>query len=110
MLEYVVHLDAGRPPRDIMLAKADVPEDVSRMQITTDDLPAGWRSYSPPEALAAIGDAFACELRTAMLLFPSAGGNGQQLDSQSYPPDFHKIKFHLAAPFDYDPRLLKVGR
>jgi RES domain-containing protein len=23
-------------------------------------------------------------------------------------PDFHKIKFHLAAPFDYDPRLLKT--
>jgi hypothetical protein len=50
MLEYLVHLDADRPPGDIMLAKADVPEDVSRIQITTNDLPRGWRSYPPAEA------------------------------------------------------------
>jgi hypothetical protein len=32
MLEYLVHLDADQPPIDIMLAKADVPEDVSRIE------------------------------------------------------------------------------
>jgi RES domain-containing protein len=111
MIEYLVHLDADRLPRDIMLAKADVPEDVSRMQITTNDLPAGWRSYPPPEALAAIGDAFARELRAAVLIVPSslAVTDNNWILNPAH-PDFHKIKFHSAAPFDYDPRLLKTGR
>lgn len=112
MIEYLVHLDADRPPRDIMLAKADVPEDVSRIQITTNDLPAGWRSYPPPEALAAaIGDAFARELRAAVLIVPSslAVTDNNWILNPTH-PDFHKVKFHSAAPFDYDPRLLKTGR
>lgn len=111
MIEYLVHLDVDRLPRDIMLAKADVPEDVSRIQITTNDLPAGWRSYPPPEALAAIGNAFARELRAVALIVPSslAVTDNNWILNPAH-PDFHRIKLYSAAPFDYDPRLLKTGR
>jgi RES domain-containing protein len=75
------------------------------------DLPAGWRSYPPPEALAAIGDALACELRAAMLIVPSALAvmDNNWILNHAH-PDFHKLKFDLATPFDYDLRLLKTGR
>lgn len=111
MIEYLVHLDANQPPRDIMLAKAEVPEHVSRIEMTTNDLPAEWKSYPPPEALAAIGDAFAREFSAAVLIVPSslAVTDNNWILNPAH-PDFHKIKTHSAVPFDYDPRLLKTGR
>ncbi len=111
MIEYLAHLDADCPPKDIMLAKADVPEGVSRIQMKTDELPRGWRSYPPPETLAAVGDGFVRELRAAILIVPSAlaiSDNNWILNPAH--PDFNKIRLHSAELFDYDPRLLKAGR
>jgi RES domain-containing protein len=111
MIEYLAHVDADRPPKDIMLAKAEVPEGVSRIQMKPDDLPQGWRTYPPPEALATVGDAFVKELRAAILIVPSAlavSDNNWILNPAH--PDFHKIRFHAAVSLDYDPRLLKAGR
>jgi RES domain-containing protein len=111
IIEYLAHLDANRLPGDIVLAKADVPAGVSRIQINAKSLPAGWRSYPPPKVLATIGDAFALELRAAVLIVPSSlaiTDNNWILNPAH--PDFHKIRFHPAEPFDYDPRLLKARR
>jgi RES domain-containing protein len=108
MIEYLVHLDADRPPTDIMLAKADVPDGVSRIRLKPDDLPAGWRNYPPPESLAVIGDAFARDLRAAILIAPSslAVTDHNWILNPAH-ADFRKIRFHAATPFDYDPRLTK---
>lgn len=111
MIEYLAHLDADRPPKDVMLAKADVPADVSRIQMKADDLPEGWRTYPPTEALATVGDRFVRELRAAILIVPSAiavSDNNWILNPAH--PDFRKIRLHPAERFDYDPRLLKAGR
>ena len=111
MIEYLVHLDANHPPKDMMLAKAEVPEGVSRIQMKVADLPQGWRSYPPPEALANIGDAFVSELRAAILIVPSAlaVSDSNWILNPAH-PDFREIRLHPAVPFDYDPRLVKAGR
>jgi RES domain-containing protein len=108
MIEYLVHLDADHPPEDMVLARAEVPDDVSRIQLDAADLPVDWRSYPPPEALSAIGDAFARELRAAVLIVPSsiAVTDHNWILNPGH-SEFRNIGFHAAEPFAYDPRLLK---
>lgn len=109
MIEYLVHLDADRPPTDLMLAAADVPDDVSRIQLKSKDLPAGWRGYPPPEALAAMGDVFTEKRKAAVLIVPSAlAVTDHNWILNPAHPDFLKITFHAVQPFDYDPRLLRA--
>ncbi len=108
MIEYLVHLDADRPPSDIMLATAEIPDGVSRIRLKPHGLPAGWRNYPPTEALAMIGDAFARDLRAAILIVPSslAVTDHNWILNPAH-PGFRKIRFHPAVPFDYDPRLAR---
>jgi hypothetical protein len=40
MLEYFVHLDKDDPPDDLALAVVDVPDEVTREQVSIGDLPA----------------------------------------------------------------------
>jgi len=50
MLEYFVHLDKDDQPDDLVLAVAEVPDDLTRARVETDRLPANWRdSAAPPE-------------------------------------------------------------
>ncbi len=43
MIEYFVHLDSDDPPPDLVVAAADVPDDVSRVSVRPASLPATWR-------------------------------------------------------------------
>ena len=72
MIEYFVHLDRDDPPPDLVVAAADVPDDVSRVTVSPGSLPAPWRQTPPPSELAAIGDRFAPRRRDAILIVPSA--------------------------------------
>ena len=58
MLEYFVHLDPEDSPDDLVLATADVPDNLSRERIETTGLPASWRETPAPPELAQIGDEF----------------------------------------------------
>jgi RES domain-containing protein len=111
MIEYLVHVDADRPPIDMVVAKAEVPEEVSRIRIETRDLPAGWRSYPADEALAAIGDAFAREMRAAVLIVPSAlAVTEHNWILNPVHPEFRNIRRHAVEPFDHDTRLWNVRK
>jgi hypothetical protein len=48
MLEYFVHLDVDDPPGDLVLAVAEVPNDLAREQVETSNLPANWRESAAP--------------------------------------------------------------
>src|SRR5689334_16999704 len=58
MLEYFVHLDRDDPPRDLVLATAQILDGLTRMEVSANQLPANWRGAPAPAELAAIGDAF----------------------------------------------------
>jgi len=105
MIEYFVHLDRDDPPPDLVVATADVPDDVSRVNVSPSSLSATWRQTPAPVELAAIGDLFARRRRDAILLVPSA------LTPEEYNwllnpdhPDFTRIRIHPPQPFAYDAR------
>ncbi len=108
MIEYLVHLDPNHPPKDLMLARAEVPDDLSKIQLAADELPSDWQDYPAPEFLAAVGDKFVVDGQTAVLIIPSAIApteNNWLLNPHHR--DFRRIELKRAEPFHYDPRLLR---
>lgn len=105
MLEYFVHLDRDDPPPDLVVAAADVPDDVSRIHVGPSKLPATWRQTPAPVELAAIGDRFARRRRDAILVVPSALAPDESnwLLNPAH-PDFARIRIHPLEPFTYDSR------
>jgi RES domain-containing protein len=111
MLEYFVHLDVDDPPADLVLAVAEVPDDVSRERIEPGDLPAHWRESAAPPELARMGDEFARHGKHCLLLVPSAlvPRENNCLINPSH-PDYRKIVEHDLEPLDYDARMFRKRR
>ena len=106
MLEYFVHLDADDPPPDLVLAIADVPDDVRREQIGTDKLPPHWRETPAPAELIRYGDEFVERAECVLLVIPSAlapSENNWLINPQH--PDFQRITLRETRALNYDPRL-----
>ena len=105
MIEYFVHIEASDPPKDLVIVAADIPDDVSRVVLTPRKLPPHWRRVPAPPGLAAIGDAFAVERKSAVLVLPSAlVPSESNWLINSLHPEFPRIRVHPAEPFDYDAR------
>ncbi len=108
MLEYFLHLDRDDPPNDLVLAKATIPNGLSRKQIARHELPPDWRSSPAPSDLAAIGDDFILQRRAAILIVPSAVApteNNWLLNPAH--PEFSQVEIQPLEKFQYDPRLFR---
>jgi RES domain-containing protein len=105
MIEYFVHLDRDDPPPDLVVAAADIPDDVSRTSVTRGSLPATWRQTPAPVELASIGDRFARRRREAILVVPSAlvPDESNWLLNPEH-PDFRRVRIHPPELFAYDAR------
>ena len=105
MIEYFVHLDRDDPPPDLVVAAADVPDDVSRAHVAPAKLPATWRQTPAPAELAAIGDRFARGRREAIRVVPSALAPDEfnWLLNPDH-PDFRRVRILPPEPFSYDAR------
>ena len=111
MLEYFVHLDPEDAPDDLVLATADVPENLSRQQIKTREMPVRWRETPAPPELAHIGDEFVKKAETCLLLAPSAlavNENNWLINPQH--AEFRKITLHAPESLRYDPRMFRPRR
>ena len=108
MVEYFVHIDPDDPPKDLVVAAADIPNSVSRRPISPKELPVNWRATPAPPELAAIGDAFVRDARIAILIVPSALAPAESnwlIHPQH--PHFAKIRVHQPEAFQYDPRFFQ---
>ena len=105
LIEYFVHLDRDDPPPDLVVAAANVPDDVSRVTVSPGSLPATWRQTPAPRELAAIGDRFARRRRDAILIVPSAlaPDEANWLLNPDH-SDFVRIRIQSPEPFMYDTR------
>ncbi len=105
MIEYFVHLDRDDPPPDLVVAAANVPDDVSRGTVSPGSLPDTWRQTPARPELAAIGDRFARRRRDAILIVPSAlaPDEANWLVNPDH-LDFTRIRIHPPEPFTYDTR------
>jgi len=105
MIEYFVHIDPNRPPRDLVAVSADVPDDVSRVSVAVNRLPANWRKTPAPARLAAVGDDFAAAGKATILVVPSVlvpSESNWLINPRS--PRFGSIRVHASEPFHYDER------
>lgn len=62
----------SRAPVPLVLATAEIPDDLPRSWIELAQLPANWREPVAPPELAQIGDEFVREHEHCLLLVPSA--------------------------------------
>jgi RES domain-containing protein len=107
-LELFVHLEAEDAPEDLVAVPAEIPDDLRRLEIAMDELPADWRRYPAPERLADLGSAWVRAGTTAVLVVPSAviPQERNYLLSPAHPA-FARIRVGRATPFSFDPRLWK---
>jgi RES domain-containing protein len=112
LLEYFVHLGKDDPPVDLVLAAAEVPDDLSRKLVEVTHLPANWRAPAAPAELAQIGDEFVRRQERCLLLVPSllAPDERNWLINPAH-PQFRRIAILVAQPVAYDSRMFgKSGR
>jgi RES domain-containing protein len=106
MLEYFVHLDPDDPPDDLVLATAEIPNDLPREEIARGDLPANWRETPAAPELAQLGDDFVQRAKCCLLLMPSVlATNEKNWLLNPVHPDFQKIALGGPEPLRYDPRM-----
>lgn len=111
MLEYFVHLDKDDPPSDLVLAVAEVPEEVGGEELAVRDLPENWRDSVAPPQLAAFGDEFAQKGTNCLLFVPSilAPAERNCLINPAH-ADYNKIAILPLEPLQYDPRMFSRAR
>ncbi len=111
MLEYFVHLDAGDPPPDLLMAKADIPDQLARQRVDPKKLHQGWRDSPAPPELASFGDEFVGRAECSLLVVPSAVAPSEHnyVINPSH-PDFRKIVVLESEPLLYDSRIFHRGR
>jgi RES domain-containing protein len=110
MLEYFVHLDVADAGGDLVLAVAEIPDDVSRERVSAEKLHSAWRDFPAPPELVEIGDDFVRRGERCVLIVPSAlapHDNNWLINPQHV--EFRKIAALEAEPLSYDSRMI-AGR
>ena len=108
MIEYFMHLDPRDPPKDLVLATADVPDSVPRVVVARKRLPEGWRRTPAPAELAEIGDRFVRDGRATILMVPSALAPEESnwLINPRH-AEFSKVRVRPVEKFEYDERFFR---
>ena len=108
MLEYFVHLDKDDPPTDLVLAVAEIPEDVTRERVEPRELPKNWRDAAAPPELARFGDEFVSDGKSCLLLVPSvlAPYENNCLINPAH-AEFSRIVIRDLEPLIYDTRMFE---
>jgi len=106
LLEYFVHVDQDDPPSDLVLATAEIPEDLHRSRIDVSRLPANWRDPVAPPQLAQVGDEFVRRREHCVLLVPSAivPAEFNWLVNPDH-PDYARVVIGNLEPVSYDMRM-----
>jgi len=106
-LELLVGLEDASFLASFVLLSVDIP-DPAIVDLKMNLLPANWRSYPAPPALASQGDAWIRSSTSLALRVPSVIVP-QQSNLLIHPqhPDFSTQVFGSPEPFHLDPRLLR---
>lgn len=107
-LELFVHVDIKMIPSDLIWVRASVPHTVSIETLTAKALPAHWRRYPAPARLQAIGSKWLREMRSFVLVVPSAvNPEEQNILLNPLHPDAESLSRVQSKPFQFDPRMWK---
>lgn len=108
MLEYFVHVDKDDPPTDLVLAMAEIPDDLPRRKLEISELPANWWDAAAPPELTRFGDEFVETGEYPLLFVPSvlAPSENNCLINPAH-SDYARIKALDLEPLRYDPRMFR---
>lgn len=107
-LELFVHLEPLLIPNDLFAVAATIPDNVSSEEVAVADLPNDWQNYPAPTSLKDFGTQWLQELRSFVLIVPSAV-NPEEKNILLNPlhPESSKISDIKPQPFQFDPRMWK---
>ena len=106
-LEYLVHLDVGNAPADLVLLTMSIPGTIQALSVELSDLPTDWNQTSDHPSCVRTGDAWQQSASSLLLRVPSAvvTGESNYLINPQHPDMVQVISF--TKPFTFDPRLLR---
>jgi RES domain-containing protein len=110
-LERFVNTDADLEPVDLVTIAVDIETSSAIETVTVADLPADWRTYPAPPALAMIGQRWLRESKSVVLSVPSVVIPTERnfiLDPSH--ADFARVVINPPTPFSFDPRMCKTRR
>jgi RES domain-containing protein len=107
-VEYLVHVPLSLLPRDLSMVTLHIPDGLPCKTVVIADLPANWRDYPAPPALADLGAQWATTQQILLLRIPSA------VVAQEYKvllnplhPDMPHVAIAHVEPYQFDARLLR---
>jgi RES domain-containing protein len=105
-LERFVHTDPDLDVPDLIAIAIDVAPRIKTERMAASALPSDWRSYPAPEFLARLGEVWAANARSAILIVPSAiiPSEDNFILNPSH-RDFGRLKIGPPEPFAFDPRM-----
>lgn len=108
-LELFVHLQPDCLPDDLFSVVATVPDQASEEELDVAKLPANWREYPAPASLQDIGSTWLRELRSLLLIVPSAV-NPEENNVLLNPlhSEMKTLADIKSKPFHFDPRMWKT--
>jgi RES domain-containing protein len=108
-LERFVHTDSDLEPMDLVAIPVEIRDDISIDVVAVDSLPADWRTFPPPPALAEIGARWLNEASTPILSVPSVViSHERNFVLNPNHREFIQIVIGRSEPFSFDPRMWKT--
>ena len=107
-VELLVHVDANLQPSNLRLVFIEIPDTASSRTLDSESVPADWRTFPAPAALAEIGTRWAASRQTLMLRVPSAVvvDDYNVLLNPAH-PEFASVRIDKDTAYGFDERLLK---
>lgn len=109
VLEFLANIKLSIAPKNLSIAKINLPGDLPIESIEIQDLPVNWHLYPAPKMLADLGSDWVKSNSSVALTVPSA----QVPDSpdRNYllnllHPDFYKIRIEEVIAYSFDKRLV----
>lgn len=109
-VEYLVHVPLSLIPRDLSIATLRIPDRLTTKTPAVADLPANWRDYPAPPALADLGTQWTISQETLLLRVPSAVVKHEWniLLNPSH-PDMPYVTIAQVEAYAFDTRLLRAA-
>lgn len=108
-LERFVTTDPDLEPVGLVTIAVDIETNIAIETVTVADLPADWRTYPAPPALAVIGERWLREAKSAVLSVPSVViPNERNFILNPTHADFVRLTINPSEPFSFDPRMWKT--
>ncbi len=106
-VETFVNLEPNLQPKDFVSIEGEIPDEIEVRRIELNSLPGNWHE-TRDESLRRFGDEWISAEGSVALLAPSAPIRGEwNVLLNPAHPDFSRIKFQDATPFEFDVRMFR---